>query len=98
MYEGAYEAGWRVFARDGKSGNDGHFWYRFQNHRFGGRADALAFAFPGEARAERGARGAARPDGMPSQPTRWSSRSTQRTSLAKLSLAQADEDIDADDY
>jgi hypothetical protein len=32
MYHGAYDVGWRVFARDGKSGHDGHFWCRPQKH------------------------------------------------------------------
>ena len=57
----------------------------------------MAFAFPGEPRRERGTRGAARPDGVSSQPTRWSSRSTRRTSLAELSMSQGDMDIE-DDY
>jgi len=32
----------RVFPREGKSGNDGHFWYRIGTHRFGSRNDAFA--------------------------------------------------------
>ena len=132
MYHGAFDAGWRVFARDGKSGHDGHFWcrpqkhtqclhaparcvgaapsitcggactftrararthrYRFQNHRFGGRTDALAFQNPdaGPSRVSNRSSGG----GHNVEPTRASSRSSRRTAVSELSLAQADTELD----